>query len=124
TMASVDLSAQKQMRGRNMTELLQGSRATWSNHLFCQYSTHHQSRTHMRMYRTPEWKLIRDFRNVDRDELYDLTVDPAETTNLIRSNGTQAMWAREALGQALLIRMREISDPALANAPTPTGKKS
>ena len=124
TMAGVDLSTQKQMRGRNMTELLQGSRDKWSNHLFCQYSTHHQSRTHMRMYRTPEWKLIRDFGNTDRDELYNLTADPAETTNLIRSNDAQAKWARKALGSALLIRMREISDPALVNDPIPSGKKS
>lgn len=116
TMAGVDLSTQKQFRGRNMTDLLQGSRDKWSDHLFCQYSTHHQSRTHMRMYRTPEWKLIRDFRNEGRDELYDLTADPAETTNLIDSDGEKAKWARNALGQALLIRMREIGDPALADS--------
>ena len=113
TMAGVDTSEQKQMRGRNMTNLLQGRRDKWSDHLFCQYSTHHQSRTHMRMYRTPEWKLIRDFRNEGRDELYNLKADPAEATNLISSDKEKAKWAREALGAAMLIRMREINDPAL-----------
>ena len=37
----------------------------------------------MRMYRTPEWKLVRDFMNPDRDELFDLVNDPMETTNLL-----------------------------------------
>jgi choline-sulfatase len=113
-----------QMRGRNMTNLLQGSRDKWSDHLFCQYSTHHQSRTHMRMYRTPEWKLIRDFRNEGRDELYNLKADPAERSNLISSDDEKAKWAREAFGAAMLIRMREIDDPALKSSATLTGKKS
>ena len=83
----------------------------------------------MRMYRTPEWKLIRDFRNEGRDELYDLKADPAEQKNLIGSRNKKAKWAREALGAAMLIRMREIDDPALKPAPeaasaTPAGKKS
>lgn len=113
-MAGVDWSDQKQVRGRSLVGLLQGRRDKWSDHLFCQYSTHHQSRTHMRMYRTPEWKLIRDFRNEGRDELYNLKADPAERNNLIGSDDPQARWAREALGAAMLIRMREIDDPALA----------
>lgn len=128
-MAGVDWSEQKQVRGRSMVNLLHGSRDKWSDHLFCQYSTHHQSRTHMRMYRTPEWKLIRDFRNEGRDELYDLKADPAEQKNLIASRNKKAKWAREALGAAMLIRMREIDDPALkpaheAASATPAGKKS
>ena len=39
----------------------------------------------MRGWRTPKWKLVRDFFNEDRDELYDLSKDPEETNNLINS---------------------------------------
>ena len=34
-------------------------------------------------WRTPEWKLVRDFLNPERDELYDLKNDPDENHNLI-----------------------------------------
>ena len=121
-MAGVDWSEQKQVRGRSMVNLLQGSRDKWSDHLFCQYSTHHQSRTHMRMYRIPEWKLIRDFGNEGRDELYNLKADPAEQTNLINSKDEKAVWARKTLSKAMLIRMREINDPALSQNAQPAKK--
>lgn len=77
-----------------------------------------------------EWKLIRDFRNEGRDELYNLKADLAESTNLVSSDDEKAKWAREALGAAMLIRMREIDDPALKQdaaektAAALTGKKS
>jgi choline-sulfatase len=72
------------IRGRSFLPLLLGdSVPNWDNDLYAEYSTKHQSHTHMRMYRTPEWKLVRDFMNPDRDELFDLVNDPMETTNLL-----------------------------------------
>lgn len=71
------------IRGRNITPLLKGKEVEWNNDLYGEYSTKHQSQTEMRMYRTPEWKLIRDYKNPERDEFYDLKNDPEETKNLI-----------------------------------------
>ncbi len=96
------------VRGRNMLPLLQGTASKWDNELYGEYSTHHQSRTHMRMLRTPKWKLVRDFLNPERDEFYDLVADPGETTNLIHHPKVQPMAGK--LGERLLARMRAIGD--------------
>jgi len=67
----------------------------------------------MRMYRTPEWKLIRDFLNPARDELYHLTQDPAETINLIESEDPKVIEVREQLHQKILSQMKSIDDKVL-----------
>ena len=75
--AGVPLPREIQIRGRSFLPLLLGEELPdWDDSLYCEYSTHHQSRTHMRMFRTPEWKLVRDFLNPERDELYHLAEDP------------------------------------------------
>lgn len=81
--AGIDSTADIDARGRDFTPLLNETPADWDNDVFTQYSTKHRTQTHMRSYRTPQWKLIRDFMNPSRDELYHLTTDPDETTNLI-----------------------------------------
>ena len=65
----------------------------------------------MRSYRTPSWKLIRDYLNPDRDELYDLANDPGETTNLIREKKNASVIAK--LDAKLQAAMRAIDDPVL-----------
>ena len=72
--------------------------------------------THMRMYRTPEWKLIRDFLNEGRDELYHLTEDPDETTNLIASEDPAVAGIIEQLHGKIIEYMRETNDPVLEQA--------
>lgn len=102
------------LRGRSFLPLLRGEEIRgWDDDLYGEYSTRHQSRTHMRMYRTPEWKLVRDFLDPSRDELYHLAIDPAETTNLIRSADPEARRAETRLHAAILAGMREIGDPLL-----------
>lgn len=96
------------LRGRSMLALLLGSPAEWDDDLYGEYSTHHQSRTHMRMLRTPRWKLVRDFLNSERDEFYDLRSDPEETTNRIRDPRAQGAIAR--LSRELATRMRAVGD--------------
>ena len=82
--ARIFRQAQSCGRGRDLLPLLLGTAERWNNDLYGEYSTHHQSRTHMRMLRTPRWKLVRDFLNPERNEFfYDLKADPEETTNLI-----------------------------------------
>ena len=96
------------VRGRDISPVLVGDAENWDNSLFGEYSTHHQSRTHMRMLRTPRWKLVRDFLNPERDELYDLSADPDETTNMIYHPKARAVVDR--MSASLLARMRAHAD--------------
>lgn len=96
------------VRGRDLSPVLLGAADEWDNEMYGEYSTHHQSRTHMRMLRTPRWKLVRDFLNPERDELYDLAADPEETTNMIRH--PKARPVVERLHTRLIARMRSVGD--------------
>lgn len=112
-MAGVALPQGVELRGRNFLPLLSGESIDWNNSLFGQYSTHHQSRTHMRMWRTREWKLVRDFLNPERDELYHLSADPDESSNLIHSSRSDV---QEIIGQfhaEIVAKMESINDPAI-----------
>jgi uncharacterized sulfatase len=112
-MCRVDIPADTTLHGRSIVPLLRGTMADWDNDLYAEYSTHHQSRTDMRVWRTPEWKLIRDFGNAGRDELYHLTVDPQEHDNLIASEAPEPRAAMTQLDAAIRTRMRAINDPLL-----------
>ncbi|WP_339727716.1 sulfatase-like hydrolase/transferase [uncultured Gimesia sp.] len=102
------------IRGRSIVPLLKNEKQTeWDNDFYAEYSTKHQSKTHMRMYRTPEWKLIRDFLNPSRDELYHLTKDKDETNNLINSKDPQVIKIRNQLHQKILSQMKSIDDKVL-----------
>lgn len=110
--AGVELPPGQLVRGRNFFPLLKGEKlADWDNNLYGEFSVHHNAKTHMRMYRTSEWKLKRDFLNPDRDEMYDLKNDPGETMNLIDSSNPEIRRVRDELHQKILAKMREINDP-------------
>ncbi len=113
-MAGIKQPDDATLRGRSIVPLLRGTASDWNNDFYAEYSTHHQSRTDMRMYRTEQWKLIRDFRNPERDELYDLQADPAETNNLIASDDPKARQARQDLHQKIIQQMKAIGDPLLS----------
>lgn len=98
------------LRGRNFLPLLAGKNLDWDNDLYAEYSVHHNAKAHMRVWRTPEWKLVRDFLNPGRDELYDLANDPAETTNLIDSADATARQMRATLHAKIVTRMRALDD--------------
>ena len=66
----------------------------------------------MRMYRTGEWKLIRDFLNPGRDELYDLKNDPEERKNLIGVDSAEVKQVTAQLHAKLLAKMREMEEIA------------
>lgn len=112
-MAGVEPPAGVTLRGRNGLPLMRGEPVEWTDDFYCEYSTHHQSHTHMRMWRTARWKLVRDFLNPGRDELYDLSRDPAESQNIINSARPDAREAILDLNGRILARMRELNDPAL-----------
>jgi len=113
SMAGAEHLIPKTIRGRNMTPLLHGEQITWDNDLFGEYSTHHQSTTHMRMLRTPRWKLIRDFLNPERDELYNLQDDPAESNNLIRAATPEIKSVLARLQKKLVAQMQANEDAVL-----------
>lgn len=112
-MAGVKIPKGTVIRGKNFLPILQGRVVDWNNDLYAEYSTHHQSKTHMRMLRTTRWKLIRDYRNRDRDELYDLKDDPAEAKNLIESKEPIHRRIRILLNQRIESRMRKLGDRVL-----------
>ncbi len=102
------------LRGRSLVPLLKGeASADWENEIFLQYSTKHQSQTHMRGWRSNRHKLIRDFLNPERDEFYDLQADPEETTNLIGKLDAEQKAVAAEFDAKLRARMKEIGDPAL-----------
>ena len=103
------------LRGKNMLPLLKGEHVAWEENLFAQYSmwNWHQDGSKLRTFRTPQWKLIRNFRYADRDELYCLSEDPAENRNLIDSPDPQVQKTRLELDARLLTQMRSIDDPEL-----------
>ena len=106
-MAGVSTQPSWRLRGRDFTPLLKGRKPTdWDNTYYAEYSTHHQSRTHMRMISTGQWKLIRDFLNPIRDELYHLARDPDEATNLIRSKDPRVRSVVADLHMQLVARMK------------------
>jgi len=112
-MTGTPMPAGNAVRGETIVPLLKGESVSWDNDLYAEYSTKHQSQTHMRMYRTPRWKLVRDFLNPERHELYDLESDPQETTNLIDRDTPEIQQVIQDLHAKILARMREIDDPVL-----------
>jgi uncharacterized sulfatase len=114
--AGAPLPEGETIRGRSIVPLLEGKEIEWDDDFYAEYSTHHQSHTHMRMIRSGGWKLIRDFLNPARDELYDLTDDPAEGKNLIHSDTPEVQRMIAELHEKLVARMRESGDPVLADA--------
>jgi uncharacterized sulfatase len=108
-MAGTRPPAGETIRGRNFLPLLEGKDIPWDNDLYAEYSQHHYTQAHLRMYRTPTWKLVRDFKNEGKDELYHLAADPAENHNLI-DDETHA-GVKQSLETKLLAVLRRIGDP-------------
>ena len=113
SIAGVELPEGVTIRGRSFLPILRQERIDWDNDMFCEYSMKHGAQTHMRAVRTPKWKLMIDFLNTGRAELYDLEKDPAETTNLIDSDDLNVNKVKTELRERILHTMRTINDPAL-----------
>lgn len=99
------------IRGRDFSSLLAGKSVKWDNDLYVEWSQHHYTTAHLRMYRTPEWKLVRDFLNSGKDELYNLKADPGESRNLIGDPATTKI--RQKLEEKMLAKMRANNDSVL-----------
>jgi uncharacterized sulfatase len=115
-MAGLELPEGELVRGRDLTPLLKGESVPWDDSFYGQYSLDHGGvKADLRCWRTNEWKLVRDFRNEGRDELYYLVSDPAESSNLIVSQDPLIQRMRKELNAQLLEHMSEISDPLLTS---------
>lgn len=108
------------LRGRNALPLLLGETPEWDDGFYAEYSMRHGATTDMRAWRTPEWKLVLDYANPGRAELYDLVQDPGEKINLIASDRPEAQLARQDLEQRIRTRRAEIGD--FASGPGGKGK--
>lgn len=114
-MVGVKIPAETTIRGRDLTPLLKGREvAGWDNTFYGEYSTLHQSQTHMRCWRTDEFKLVRDFLNPERDEFYDLREDSDETNNLIgtKDKGLQRVIAE--YDERIRAKMVSVGDATVA----------
>lgn len=116
-MAGVEVPAGTVLRGRSFLPLLSGEKMEWDDELFCEYSMRHGATTDMRAVRTPAWKLMIDFHNVGREELYDLRADPGETRDLSASTDPQHVAMKARLEARIRDHMRELNDPALKIPP-------
>ena len=116
-MAGAPLPEGATIRGRDFLPLLKGDRVEdWDNDFYAEYSMTCYCRTHMRAYRTQQWKLVRDFLNPERDELYDLDHDPAESTNRIHDDSPEVKEVIQRLHNKIIEHMRRTGDPVLALA--------
>ncbi len=112
--AGGSLPAGQPVRGRSIMPLLTGAKAVkWNNEFYGEYSMIHYSKAFMRCYRTPEWKLIKDFLDSSRDELYHLRDDPEEHHNLIGSDAPEAARMVRVLTRQMKKKMSAIRDPLL-----------
>ncbi|MDP2326063.1 MAG: DUF4976 domain-containing protein, partial [Gammaproteobacteria bacterium] len=103
------------LRGQNFAPLLRGESPVWNDGFFIQYDQRRSlsGSGNLRGYRTPEWKLVRDYRNTGQDEFYHLAVDPGESHNLIDSEDPAIQLALAAMEQKLRAAMANVGDPAL-----------
>ncbi|WP_439488340.1 sulfatase family protein [Algoriphagus sp.] len=118
-MAGIPIPIGKVLRGNSIVPILKDeAEKGWGNDLYAEYSMINYSTALMRSYRTPEWKLIKDFQDPSRDELYHLMVDPEERNNLMTQNSPEIELVVKRLTEKIYNKMKEIEDPLVALIPT------
>lgn len=118
-MAGASIPSNKIIRGRSIVPLLNGNAAKgWNNNWYAEYSMFQYSRADMRTYRTKEWKLVRDFLNPGRDELYHIATDPEEANNLIEVKKEKYRRVKRKLNKMIIFNMRKLNDPLLEKIKT------
>lgn len=115
-MAGVEIpsSSELLLRGRSLLPLIKDEEVDdWDNDFYAEYSMVNYATSFLRSYRAPEWKLVRDFMDPGRDELYHIALDPEENINLIHDNREEVKEIVAVLHQRILDKMKEINDPLL-----------
>ncbi len=102
------------VRGHSLVPLLKGETVNdWNNDVYAEYSMINYCKAYMRCYRTDEWKLVRDFLNPERDELYNIAKDPEENINMITDCSPEIKAVIKTLDQKITEQMKLINDPLL-----------
>ena len=108
-MADVAIPSKILIRGKSFLPLLEQHSIEWRTSFYAEYDQKHVEAVDQRMWRTPDWKLVRDNRE-GMDELYYLADDPGEHHNLINDPGPKVRKAIRMLDKALHKRMTEIEE--------------
>lgn len=95
------------IRGKSFLPLLERKDVRLRTAFYAEYKQKHAEQADQRMWRTRNWKLVRDSRE-GMDELYDLRSDPQERRNLIADVRPRVRKAAARLDRALRRRMDEI----------------
>ncbi len=123
-LAKTELPGDEIVRGRSLEPLLMGeSVVNWNEDVYSEYSMINYAKAYLRSYRTPQWKLVIDFNDRGRDELYNIGKDPEENINLIRHPGAEVRQNIALLEGKILARMISIGDPLLERVETPAGNR-
>lgn len=113
-MAGGELPEDYPVRGKSILPLLKGNfSGGWNNDYYGEYSMINYCKAFMRCYRTSEWKLVIDFLNPERNELYHIAYDPEENINLYPYSSENLDRIRTELKQKIIDKMQEIGDPLL-----------
>jgi len=113
-MAGARLPEDHLVRGKSFVPLLKGEEiGDWDNDFYAEYSMINYCNAYMRCYRTPHWKLVRDFLNPELDELYHIAYDPEENINLINDPSEEIKRVIKDLHSRIIQNMKEINDPLL-----------
>ncbi|MCR9229142.1 MAG: sulfatase-like hydrolase/transferase [Flavobacteriaceae bacterium] len=112
-MAKAEIPEGKILRGKSMVPILKGKEIPKERDIYAEYSMINYSKAYMRSYRNANWKLVKDFLNEGRDELYNMKTDPEEEHNLINEGDEQLEKVKEMLTGKILGKMEEIGDPLL-----------
>ena len=107
--------------GVDLTPVLTGSGGVDRDALFWHFPHYRGEVAPYSIVRSGEWKLIRRYESVDRDELYNLTRDPSETRNLIDSEEARATALQQRITEWLASVDARAPMPNPAYDPTPSG---
>lgn len=113
-MANLTISNQKVVRGKSIVPLLKGETVNdWPNDFYAEYDMINYAQSYMRTYRTTNWKLVKDYKNPDRDELYNISKDPEENINLIYDSRKVIKNKIDELESKIKESMNQIDDSLL-----------
>jgi uncharacterized sulfatase len=114
-MAGASAPAGGTLDGRDLSGVITGKAKPVDDPIFGEYDLHNGGLAYMRMVRTSEWKLVRHYFSTGLDELYHLSEDPDETTNLYGKK--QYREVQGQLQQQLTDWQKRSGDPILARLP-------
>lgn len=113
-MTDTKTSEDKIVRGQSIVPLLKEKKPDyWNNEFYSEYDMINYAQSYMRSYRTEDWKLVRDFKNPERDELYHIAKDPEENINLIYDSRQSIKNKIDELDSKIKETMNQIDDTLL-----------